>query len=135
MEPRSELDDRAAATFVDVLSIFVLVGAGSFGFAALGAFSRAGQAVAEAAVYGAAFLILLPVFESRFGGTPGKLLCGLRVVAQDGLPPRAWAAFLRNLLKFGLAPLVLTALLRNRAGRHDLSAGTRVVQLQSGKNP
>lgn len=135
MEPRSDLDDRAAATFVDVLSIFALVGAGSFGFAALGAFSRAEQAVAEATVYACAFLVLLPVLESRFGGTPGKLLCGLRVVAEDGRAPRPWAAFLRNLLKFGLAPLVLSALLRNRAGRHDLSAGTRVVQLHSGKKP
>ena len=135
MEPRSDLDDRAAATIVDVLLIFALVGAGSFGFAAVGALSRVGQAAAEATVYAAAFLLLPPLFESRLGGTPGKLLCGLRVVAQDGRPPRAWAAFLRNLLKFGLAPLVLTALLRNRAGRHDLSAGTRVVQLQSGNHP
>lgn len=135
MNPRSDLDDRAAATIVDVLSIFVLVGAGSFCFAALGAFSHVGQAAAEASVYAGAFLVLPPVFESRFGGTPGKLLCGLRVVAQDGLPPRAWAAFLRNFLKFGLAPLVLTALVRNRAGRHDLTAGTRVVQFQSGKHP
>ncbi len=132
MEPRSDLDDRAAAAFVDVLSIFALVGVWSFGFAAAGASSRAGQAVSEVAVYVGAFLLLPPAFESRLGATPGKLLCGLRVVAQDGRPPRAWAAFSRNFLKFGLAPLVLTAVVRNRPGRHDLMAGTRVIQLRSG---
>jgi uncharacterized RDD family membrane protein YckC len=135
MEPRSDLDDRAAAAFVDILTIFALVGAWSFGFAAVGASSRASQALSEAAVYVGAFLLLPPVFESRLGATPGKLLCGLRVVASDGRPPRAWAAFSRNFLKFGLAPLVLAAVVRRRPGRHDLMAGTRVIQLRSGNEP
>jgi uncharacterized RDD family membrane protein YckC len=40
------------------------------------------------------------VCEARFGGaTPGKKMMGLRVVADDGTPVRASAAFIRNLLR------------------------------------
>ncbi|HEX4129948.1 MAG TPA: RDD family protein [Pirellulales bacterium] len=40
------------------------------------------------------------VFETVWNGqTPGKRICGLRVLTVDGLPIRAWQAVLRNFLR------------------------------------
>ncbi len=36
----------------------------------------------------------------RFGGTPGKLICGVRVIRQNGMQIRWKEAFLRNIVDF-----------------------------------
>ena len=76
-----------------------------------------------------AYYALLPLL---LGGTPGKLLAGIRVVQTDGSPlswNRAvvrWLGGLACLATFGLGllPLFFTP---RRQGLHDLMAGTYVV--------
>lgn len=128
-----EFDDRASAAFVDVILIFCLVGAWSFGIAALGPHPRVQQAVAEAAFYATVCLVLPPLLEARWGATPGKHLCGLAVVGADGRPPRFRDAFLRNILKYGIAPILIVQAATGRAGSHDRIGGTRVVRTQTGR--
>lgn len=72
--------------------------------------------------------------EWRWQGlTPGKKMCGIRVVAVDGLPAPAWSCFLRNILRAAdVLPSAVTALAAMVAsGRFqrlgDLAAGTLVV--------
>jgi len=47
---------------------------------------------------------------ARFGGTPGKLLLGLRITMLDGRPITAAAAIIRHLPDFTLSALVTVAL-------------------------
>lgn len=74
------------------------------------------------------------LLEWRWQGlTPGKKLCGIRVVASDGLPAPAWSCFLRNIMRAAdILPSAITALATMIAsGRFqrlgDLAAGTLVV--------
>jgi uncharacterized RDD family membrane protein YckC len=74
-------------------------------------------------------------FEVRNAGvSPGKRVCGLRVVDADGLPITLPQAMVRSVLRLlDLAPLAggvgLTAILLDRHGRRlgDLVAGTVVI--------
>ena len=67
------------------------------------------------------------------GATPGKHICHIRVVAQDGQPPALAACLLRNVLRFadalptpatGIVAMVLSG---NFQRLGDLAAGTLVV--------
>jgi len=70
------------------------------------------------------------VLEWLTGRTPGKLIAGIRVVrAQPNLaPPTLWAALVRNVCKWWLAPVAVLAL-ADPNGRHrgDVQAHTVVV--------
>ena len=76
--------------------------------------------------------------EWRFRGlTPGKRVCGIRVVTQDGQPPAFGTCLLRNVLRFadalptpltGIVTMVLSGSFQ-RLG--DLAAGTLVVYDES----
>lgn len=133
MSRLTEFDDRAAAALVDVVLIYCLVGAWSFGIAALGPHPRVQQAIAEAGFYVASFLVLPPLFESRWGATPGKYLCSLSVIGANGRPPRFREAFLRNLVKFGISPILVAQTAVGFDGGHDRVVGTRVVKTQTGR--
>lgn len=83
------------------------------------------------AACGAAFSAYAFVMDAWGGGTVGKRMTGLRVVDVDGLSCRAWAALLRNVLRFvdayfppGLLLLVMTV---NRQRIGDIVARTVVV--------
>jgi uncharacterized membrane protein SpoIIM required for sporulation/uncharacterized RDD family membrane protein YckC len=74
------------------------------------------------------------LIEWRWEGfTPGKKLCGIRVIGVDGLPAGAGACFLRNVLRFADSfPTFATGLIAMVAsGRFqrlgDLAGGTLVV--------
>lgn len=76
-------------------------------------------------------------FNTRFGGTPGKLWIGMRILAEDYSPLTLHRACIRFLaeglcvLTMGLGYLSL-AFHPNRQGLHDLIAGTRVVHMPRG---
>jgi uncharacterized RDD family membrane protein YckC len=77
--------------------------------------------------------------EAVFGASPGKLLLGCRVVAEDGRPAAVGRVILRNLLRVleleinpPLVPLLLLVVLtRNRQRLGDIVARTLVVQQRS----
>ena len=123
-----DFDDRVSAAFVDALAIFGIVGVSSFGFAALGPHPPLLQWSGEAAAYAATCFLLPPLCEARWGATPGKLLCGLKVVDADGRPPRFGKAVRRNLLKYGIAPVLILQVSAGRIGGHDRIGGTHVVR-------
>lgn len=67
------------------------------------------------------------------GRTPGKKLCGIRVLTVDGLPITKYQAFLRNIVRtadLALGPFVMIFMAGNdrfmRLG--DVAAGTFVIQ-------
>ncbi|GJD89438.1 hypothetical protein BHAOGJBA_2965 [Methylobacterium hispanicum] len=131
MSRSTDFDDRVAAAFVDALAIFGIVGASSFGLAVLDPHPRLLQWGCEAAAYVLSCLLLPPLCEARWGATPGKLLCGLRVVDAGGRPPRFGNAVLRNLLKYGIAPILILQVSAGRIGGHDRIGGTHVVRSQA----
>lgn len=77
-------------------------------------------------------IVGLGLLESRFGGTPAKLLFGLRVVGDDGLRIRPGQGVLRR-LSFLVGPLAWLDWLPFLAARPrrllEFLAGTRVVVL------
>lgn len=80
-----------------------------------------------AVVYDAFFIL-------RFGATPGKLLCGIRVVRADGQPLGLGRIITRTLTK-GMAGiptlgigLLVVAFDEQKRGLHDFFSGTRVVK-------
>jgi uncharacterized RDD family membrane protein YckC len=77
-------------------------------------------------------ILVLGILESRFGGSPAKLLFGLRVVTEDGLRIRPAAGVIRR-LSFLLGPLAWIDWVPFLAGRRrrllDHLAATRVVML------
>ena len=75
-------------------------------------------------------------FEAMFNGrTPGKAVCGLRVVTVSGTPISGTQAFLRNLtwpvegvLTMAFLPAIASMMLTSRFQRlGDLAAGTMVI--------
>ncbi len=91
----------------------------------------------------AACWLVLAISTGAAGVTPGKALCGLRVVKNDGAgPPGVGSALLRQLVLgisgvptfgFGGAALAWTAAADDsgdRRGWHDALAGTRVVDVR-----
>lgn len=79
-------------------------------------------------------ILYFTYFHGSIGQTPGKMLCGLKVVRVDGEPlgfARAllrWAGYLPSSLVFGLGFLWI-AWDRNKQAWHDKIAGTRVIRL------
>lgn len=71
-------------------------------------------------------------FETLFARTPGKWICGTRVVDRDGGPPNFKQAVGRTLAR--LVPFEPFSLLLsndgNVSGWHDRWAGTRVVRVR-----
>ncbi len=73
------------------------------------------------------------ILHAAFGQTIGKLAVGIRVVADDGEPPRFGAALLRyigyyvSLATLGVGYL-MAGLRSDKRALHDLLAGTRVVR-------
>ena len=83
------------------------------------------------------FLVYFAGSECLFCGTPGKLLMGLRVVADGGSRPSIWASLVRNtvgllerqpMMLIVAAPMVIFSPRRQRLG--DLLSRTFVVQKQ-----
>jgi len=81
------------------------------------------------------------LIEWRWEGfTPGKKMCGIRVIGTDGLPAGAGSCFLRNVLRFADSfPTFATGLIAMVAsGRFqrlgDLAGGTLVVYADGGGN-
>lgn len=79
-----------------------------------------------------AYLVYGVLMEMHFGATVGKMLFGLRVVSDEGAPPRRLEILLRNLLKvvevFFFAPLLLAVLMtRYRQRLGDMAARTAVI--------
>jgi uncharacterized RDD family membrane protein YckC len=90
-----------------------------------------------------ALLVLLgfSFTEGRWGATPGKWLCGIRVMGTDLRPCGFGRALVRNLLKFVdgffnfLVGILLVALTENRQRLGDLAARTVVVTARAGSRP
>lgn len=71
-------------------------------------------------------------FVGKFGATPGKMACGLRVVRPDGSPlsyPRALARYWAKVLNFFtlMIGFVMIAFDEEKRGLHDRICDTRVV--------
>ncbi|MGH9117468.1 MAG: RDD family protein [Acidimicrobiales bacterium] len=97
-------------------------------------------AITLSALVGLVALLGYPIFmETRFGGTIGKLLFGLRVVTVEGGPIRLRHAAIRafmQLVDVWLIPIgvigVLSMLLSRQSQRlGDLAAGTVILREQS----
>ena len=95
---------------------------------------QAGTGLVLISWFGVAFLYPL-LFEALWNGaTPGKRLCGLAVVRNDGTPIGWSAALVRNVLRFAdMLPVGyaagLTSMLLDREFRRlgDFAAGTIVI--------
>ncbi|MDL5591106.1 RDD family protein [Bacillus subtilis] len=100
-----------------------------------------GQQAVGAVLGIAAFLAVNGVFLSRYGQTVGKRLLKIAIVDQDGHKPDWAPMYLKRYLLWGLVAyipllgglvLLVNYLFIFRGDRrclHDLTAGTRVVQL------
>jgi uncharacterized RDD family membrane protein YckC len=83
----------------------------------------------------AVIFLYFVLFEAYPGATPGKLLCGLRVVTPDGSRVGLARSLTRNLLRvidslptLGILAVVLISTSSERARFGDRVAGTRVVR-------
>ncbi|KAB8197598.1 RDD family protein [Nonomuraea phyllanthi] len=140
----AQMPSRALAIIIDmVLQFGVLVGA----YAVLGAFS----VIADPAMLGAVMTLLVvlvlvgyPVLVESLsrGRSLGKLVLGLRVVADDGSPERFRQALFRGLagvVEFWLlsgAPALIASLVSQRGKRlGDVFAGTIVISDRAPRDP
>ncbi|MHB0972108.1 MAG: RDD family protein [Thermoanaerobaculia bacterium] len=89
------------------------------------------------------YLAYYSIFELKLGGTPGKLLVGLRVVDEQGQSPRVTSILLRNVLRLAEAnplllggfPAGLAASMTKRKQRvGDLLAHTLVVRKSAARD-
>lgn len=84
-------------------------------------------------VYPVLYAFLISFFISYFGGTPGKLLTGTRIVSPNGSKIGFWRAFFRNHIGYMISGVFLWAgfiwifLDKERRGWHDQIADTYVV--------
>ncbi len=134
---------RAVAWIVDVLLRAAALALMAIPLILLGVFAGDGTNLGGGLGLGIGVLLLLwfladwlfgAVCEWRWRGlTPGKRLCGIRVVAADGQPPAFGPCLLRNVLRFadalptpatGVVAMVLSGAFQ-RLG--DLAADTLVV--------
>lgn len=124
---------RARAFLIDLLIRFAAFFVAAM---ALGHFGRLGMGLSVVLYFALAWLYPA-LFEVLNGGaTPGKRLCRLAVLRDDGTPVDWDAAFVRNALRFvdgmpvGYAVALVTMGLNPEAKRlGDLLAGTVVVHL------
>jgi len=82
----------------------------------------------------AIMVLYFVIFEGVFGATPGKLICGLRVVAIGGGPPGLVRSAARNALRlvdglpaFNILGIVLILSSAERARLGDRLGRTRVI--------
>lgn len=80
-----------------------------------------GRSLATLAIFG----LVTWLFTGLTGTTPGKRLCGLRVVRVDGRPIGPWWAFVRTVLLLIVVPALLWD--RDYRGLHDRAADSVVV--------
>lgn len=78
-------------------------------------------------------LVYTVFFWGRYGATPGKMVCGLKVVRPDGSPItylRALGRYLANLLSMMLLYLgyLMAAFDRQKRSLHDRLCDTRVIR-------
>jgi uncharacterized RDD family membrane protein YckC len=128
---------RVVAVVIDVIALTIVqmsfesVAAIVFGADSQHSWSVAGTVSFFTLVF---FMFYATVLHATTGQTIGKLVAGVRVVALDGEPPPAGAAFLRWLGYFvsgatlGLG-FVMAGLRTDKRGLHDLIAGTRVERV------
>ncbi len=83
--------------------------------------SATGRSLATLLVFG----LVTWVSTALTGTTPGKRLCGLRVVRVDGRPVGPWWAFVRTALLLMVVPALLWD--RDYRGLHDRAADSVVV--------
>ncbi|MBV9463243.1 MAG: RDD family protein, partial [Verrucomicrobiae bacterium] len=72
-------------------------------------------------------------FLGRFGATPGKMACGLRVIRPDGEPITYWRALGRTFAEFVsqitlMVGYVIIAFDPEKRGLHDRICDTRVIR-------
>lgn len=97
--------------------------------AVVGASWAGGAALLGTTLVGGSYFVLL---ETRWGQTVGKRAAGIVVTDDDGAPPAAWRALVRNLLRpvdfvvFYLLGVVVAGVTRDRQRLGDLFAGTVV---------
>ena len=108
--------------------VFILTAGGLEGGDASPAGSLYLQAIYQA--FGAAYTTF---FLGRFGATPGKMACGLRVAAPDGRPisyPRALGRYLAEYLSGMLLMLgyIMATFDGEKRTLHDRICGTRVMR-------
>ncbi len=108
--------------------VFILAAGGLDGADASPADSLFLQAIYQ--VFGAAYTTF---FLGRFGATPGKMVCGLRVAAPDGQPisyPRALGRYLAEYLSGLLLMLgyLVAAFDGEKRTLHDRICATRVIR-------
>lgn len=124
---------RARAFLIDLLIRFVIFAGAAM---VLGYFGRLGAGLSVLLYFVLAWLYPV-LFEALYAGaTPGKRLCRLAVLRDDGTPVDWDAAFIRNTLRFvdgmpvGYA-VALVAMGINADGKRlgDVLAGTVVVHL------
>jgi uncharacterized RDD family membrane protein YckC len=128
---------RAAAAVVDlaVLSLVQLslglAARGTWGAVADDSAALSGMIGLFTAVFG---VLYTAVLHASGGQTVGKMVVGVRVVAEDGEPLALGAALLRHLayaaslLPLGLG-FVMAGLRRDKRALHDLLAGSRVERV------
>lgn len=126
------LGSRFAAALVDLLIKAVVLGAISLVAVVVGAFGVALASIAGLVVYVGYDI----AFEVLAGGrTPGKRLCGLRVLRADGRAVDPLSSTIRNVMRLidGLVFLYLPGMVSILVTRHnqrlgDLAGGTIVVR-------
>jgi uncharacterized RDD family membrane protein YckC len=134
---------RLTARLVDFVAVVALVLAAQL--LVVGAIHLGGPVGIGVEILGwLAFLAVLFLYEPlttlRFSATPGKLLCGLRIVALDGGPLRRGPVCVRfvagavlAVIPFGVIVYGVSVLAdRQRRSVADKAAGTRVVQVLTG---
>jgi uncharacterized RDD family membrane protein YckC len=135
---------RIAGGLIDVVLFWIVIFIGVFLFVGIAVLSGADDSPRSEAAFGfGTWLLVLGIFfayyiltEAVWGGTPAKLMLGMRVVrAEDGLPISWGRSFGRNLLRivdglfFYLVGLLTLALSQKRQRVGDLAASTLVVKL------
>ncbi len=141
--PREDVDVigmRVLATIIDavVLTVALLLVSVSFGIVAALVPDETGVValfinLALFVVSFALFFGYYVIFEGRWGQTPGKAICGIKVIREDGGIPGTKAALVRTLLRVVdgffsyLVGFVIAISSEKRQRLGDMAAHTLVV--------
>ena len=151
--PAFVLDLLIQYVVLAVVAVVALIAAGFLALASLGSFAIAGLMVFQFVL----FFFYGAFFEAYFNGrTPGKGLCGIRVIDVEGRPINGTRALLRNLIRVadgmplipilledmpplyivptGVFGLLAMAMTRRMQRLGDLAAGTMVIVDERGAN-
>lgn len=127
---------RWLATVIDLILLFFLC-------AAIGGIFSVRSATASMLMFFGAPLVYYVAFEGAIGRTPGKLLCGLIVVDETGMPPKISAVLIRTATRFvevnplflgGVPAGIIADRSRYRQRWGDMLAGTYVVFIDELRN-